>query len=109
MSRIAHYIYRIQPTRPAMLTEGPTAAEADCIERHFAYMQELADQGTLLLAGRTLNNDSSAFGIAIFRAESPAAARELMEHDPAIREGVMSVGLFPYRIALFNPEAASLE
>lgn len=27
MSEVTHYLYRIQPTRPAMLREGPSQAE----------------------------------------------------------------------------------
>ena len=96
------FLYRIQPTRVAMLTEGPTEREAAIVAEHFAYLQELAGKGTVLMAGRTLTTDDNAFGMVVFRAESEAQARELVRNDPAVRDGVMQAELFPYRIALWS-------
>lgn len=31
----AHYLYKIQPTRPAMLTEGTTPREEEIISQHY--------------------------------------------------------------------------
>jgi uncharacterized protein YciI len=94
------FLYRVQPTRPAMLTEGPTPREMESVSRHFEYLQGLTRRDIVLLAGRTLNTDPSSFGIVIFRAASEDEARVIMLADPAVREGVMSADLFPYRIAL---------
>ena len=96
----AEYLYRIQPTRPEMLAEGPTPEEAARIAEHFAYLKNLTEAGAVLLAGRTLNTDPTAFGIVLFRADSEAAARRIMEDDPAVHAGVMRAELFPFRIAL---------
>ena len=96
------FLYRIQPTRLAMLAEGPTAREAAILAEHFACLQELAGKGTVLMAGRTLTTDENAFGIVVFRAESEAQAQELVRNDPAVRDGVMRAELFPYRIALWS-------
>jgi uncharacterized protein YciI len=100
LSNITHYLYRIQPARPAMLSEGPTEAEAAIVAQHFGYLKDLAEQGVVVLAGRTLNTDPSSFGIIILRADTEATARGIMEDDPAVRQGVMRAELFPYRIAL---------
>jgi uncharacterized protein len=70
-----------------------------------SHLQQLLAAGTLLMAGRTTNNDERTFGIAILVAESEAKARELMQNDPAVRHGVMRAELFPYRIALWSPDA----
>ena len=94
------YLYRIQPTRPEMLVEGPTSEEERVVSEHFAYLQELTERGVVLLAGRTLNTDPSSFGIVIFHAPSDEDALEIMRNDPAMRQGVMQGKLFPYRIAL---------
>lgn len=96
------FLYRIRPTRPAMLAEGPTEREAEIVGQHFEYLRRLVDEGIVLMAGRTLNTDESAFGIAIFVADSPEAAEALMRADPAVAQGVMSAELFPYRIALWS-------
>jgi uncharacterized protein len=94
------FLYRVQPTRPAMLTEGPTPRETESVGRHFEYLQDLTRRDIVLLAGRTLNTDPSSFGIVIFRAASENEARALMLADPAVRDGVMRAELFPCRIAL---------
>ncbi len=100
MAEVTHYLYRIQPTRLEMLMQGPTPAEAEIISRHFAYLQQLTEQGVVVLAGRTLNTDERSFGIVIMRADSEEAARDVMEHDPAVAHQVMRAELYPYRIAL---------
>lgn len=95
------YIYRIQPVRPQMLIES-TAAEDEAVAAHFDYLQNLTTAGTVKLAGRTLNTDSSSFGIIIFEAESETAAQALVENDPAVAARVFRAELFPYRVALVN-------
>ena len=97
---MAQYLYRIQPTRAAMLTEGPTEGEAALVSAHFNYLKALVEQGVVILAGRTLNTDPSSFGIIIFNADSDDSARALVDADPAVSGGVMRAELFPYRVAL---------
>ena len=99
------YLYRIQPTRPAMLTEGPTEAESAAVGEHFAYLQQLTDAGQVLMAGRTTTADEHAFGLVVFSAGSDAEAHVLMNADPAVRQGVMQATLFPFRIALWSTAA----
>jgi len=93
------FLYEIRPTRPAMLTEGPTEEEAAVLSDHARYVERLAEQGVVELAGRTQNTDETAFGIVIFRAPGEAAARAIMLEDPAVKHGLMSAVLFPYRVA----------
>lgn len=97
---MTQFLYQIRPTRPEMLTQGPTPDETAAVERHFAYLKDLTERGIVLMAGRTLNSDAESFGICVFRAEDEAAARRIMEGDPAVAGGVMSAQLFPYRVAL---------
>lgn len=94
------YLYRIQPSRAALLTDGPTSEEERSIAMHFEYLKALTESGTVILAGRTLNTDESSFGIVVYRAENDAAARTIMEGDPAVAAGVFRARLFPYRVAL---------
>jgi uncharacterized protein YciI len=100
MSDNTQFLYRIQPTRPEMLVEGLTEAESRITAEHFQYLSGLKEQGIVILAGRTLNTDPTSFGIVILNAETEAAAREIMNNDPAVAQGVMSAMLFPYRVAL---------
>ena len=100
MAEVTQYLYKIQPTRLEMLTQGPTPEEATIVAQHFAYLKDLTEQGVVVLAGRTLNNDASTFGIVILNAESEAFARNIMNNDPAVKNGVMRAELYPYRIAV---------
>ena len=94
------YLYKIQPTRPDMLSAGPTDEEAKIVSHHFNYLKRLRDEGIVLLAGRTLNTDPSSFGIVIFQANNEIEAQTIMDNDPAVNQGVMRAKLYPYRIAL---------
>ncbi len=94
------FIYRIQPTRPEMLAEGPTAAEESAVGEHFAYLEKLTKSGIVLLAGRTLTSDALTFGIVVFAAESGVEAEKVVRRDPAVEKGVMKAELFPFHVAL---------
>jgi uncharacterized protein YciI len=89
-----------KPTRREMLIET-TVEEDEIIDQHFAYMEELTEKGVVLLVGRTLNTDETSFGMTIFEAEDATVAREIMENDPAVKSGMMTATLFPFR-ATFN-------
>ena len=80
-----------------MVTRGPTDEEASILSDHVNYLEDLTRQGVVLVFGRTQNNDSSTFGIVIFRAESEDAARSIMNNDPAVKKGIMRAELFPYK------------
>ena len=51
------YLYKIQPVRPDMLTEGSTESESKTVSEHFDYLKDLTEKGTVMLAGRTQNTD----------------------------------------------------
>ncbi|MYD08969.1 MAG: hypothetical protein F4X02_02900 [Chloroflexi bacterium] len=97
------YIYRIQPVRPAMLAEGPTEEEARVTAEHFAYLKQLMADGSLILAGRTLNSDYSAFGIAIFEARDDEHMRQITAADPGVAKKLFRAEWHRYRIALHAP------
>ena len=96
------FLYRIQPTRLGMLTDGPTEREAAIVGEHFSYLEDLVAKGRVLMAGRTLTADESTFGIVVFVAPSQAHAQELVRNDPAVLHGVMRAQLFPYHVALWS-------
>lgn len=100
MPELQEFIFVIRPTRLEMLTEGPTEREAGIIGEHFGYLKGLTEQGVMAFVGRTLNADAETFGIAVFRAASVHEARGIMLCDPAVRQGVMSATLYPFKIVL---------
>jgi uncharacterized protein YciI len=87
-----------------MLSQGPTPDEEARVSEHFQYLKALLEGGQLILAGRTLNTDPLSFGIVILRAESDDAARQIMEKDPAVSNGVMHAELYPFRVALIEKQ-----
>ncbi|MGE5673273.1 MAG: YciI family protein [Mycobacterium leprae] len=95
------WLYVLRPTRAGM-PEDPTPEESAAVGRHFEYLQSLLAAGRLIIAGRTLEEES--FGIAVFEAESEEEARVIVSGDPAVREGVMTAVLHPYRVALLRGE-----
>ncbi len=104
MSDEMQFLYKIQPTRSEMLSEESTPEEDRIISEHFAYLKNLRDKGMLILAGRTQNTDPSSFGIVIFKAADEDEAKQIVDNDPAVSEGVMHAELYPYRVALITEE-----
>jgi len=102
------FIYQLRPTRMEMLSEGPTEREAAVVAEHFAYLQDLLGQQVVLLAGRTRTTDEQTFGIVVFEADSDGSARQIMENDPAVNEGIMSARLFPFGVALWSETGPQL-
>src|SRR6266705_3144097 len=92
-----------------MLTKGSTELESLIVSEHFNYLKRLAEDGVVILAGRTQNTDYSSFGIVVFKAETIEAAREIMLNDPAVKNKVFRAELFPYKTSLFNPNNIFLE
>ncbi len=96
------FLCQLRPLRAAMLDEGPTPREQEAVEKHFAYLQDLAGRGVVLVAGRTLTRGADAFGICVLRADSEDTARAIVEADPAVKAGVMSARLYPFHVALLG-------
>lgn len=83
------YIYRIQLTRPAMLTEGATPEKQAVMSAHAEHLDHLAQQGVAWLVGRTLVSTEAALGITISRSLSPhPAVRRILTDQPAWRAAV---------------------
>ncbi len=99
MSNYQHHIFQLRATRTAMLTEAPTEDESRIVGEHFHYLMELAAAGKIGLIGRTVNNDETTFGLVLINSGTETDAREIMENDPVVKEGVMTGQLFPFRQA----------
>jgi uncharacterized protein len=94
------FLYKLQLVRKDMLRTGPTESEQAVVVEHFAYLQNLHAQGVIIFVGRTLNIDENAMGLAVFRAESEDAARRIMSSDPAVKKGLMTATLYPFKVVL---------
>ena len=69
---------------------------------HFNRLKKLKEDGILILAGRTLNDDEKQFGIVIYEASSEKEAKSIATEDPAVKQGIMTAEVYPYRIALIK-------
>ena len=93
------WIYLIHPPRDdfaATMTE----AEEEAWGRHWARIQRLYADGSVILVGPTLGRVNT--GICIFEAPDEPAARAFMEADPAIAEGFARGELRPMRVSLLR-------
>jgi uncharacterized protein YciI len=90
------FAYVIRPSRTSFPADA-TDAERDLIGEHFEHLKELHQRGVVALAGRCAD---ATFGIVIFRAQNETSARQLMQADPAVRDGLFIAQLHPFRIAL---------
>ncbi len=97
---VPEFLYKLQLARGDMLRTGPTPQEQAVVAEHFAYLQDLAVKGVMILVGRTLTTDENTMGLAIFRAESEDAARQIMNGDPAVKRGIMTASLYPFKVVL---------
>jgi hypothetical protein len=100
MPDMQQFITILKPTRPEMLSEGPSPFEEQTVSDHFDYLEKRVKKGIVLLAGRTLTEDEHTFGIVIFQAEDMKSAKDLAANDPAIINGVMRAEVLPFRISL---------
>jgi len=72
------------------------------VGEHFNYLKSLNEKGIAILVGKSdydIDNPDN-FGMCIFQAENMDAAKELMNNDPCILNGVMYAELHPFRIVL---------
>lgn len=93
-----HFLIQYRPPR-ATFVDDATAQESAVIEQHFRYLKSLQSDGRLQLAGRI---EDGRLGIALIEAVDEANARQIMEMDPAVREGVFSAEVHPFQVALIG-------
>jgi uncharacterized protein YciI len=96
---MAEWIYFIHPPREDFAATM-TDAEKACWGRHWARIQELYAEGTIILVGPTLGPRNT--GICVFEAPDEAAALEIMNGDPTIAEGFARGELRPFKVSLLR-------
>lgn len=92
------FIYFIRPHKENF-AENMTEEEGEIMGVHFEYLKGLLESGTLILAGP---ETTGKFGIAVIEAESESDAREIMLNDPAVKSGIVSPELYPFRVSLLK-------
>jgi len=92
------FIYVLKPQRLSLVDDA-SAEEEERLGEHFEYLQRALEEGMLILAGPCLDGE---FGVVVFRAPTEQAAVEFMEGDPAVKQGLMTAELFPFRVSLMG-------
>lgn len=95
------YVLRLVPR----LRDEKNWTEADnaAVGRHFRRLQQLHKEGKVVLAGKTSDDaDEGQFGVVILEVSSEEEARRIMGEDDAVRAGIMTARLFPFRVALIR-------
>ena len=96
------YLYVLKLRQDLFDANNWTAKENKIVEEHFNRLKKMLEEGSLVLAGRTLNMDPEGLGIVIFKAGTEEEAKEIAANDPAVKAGIMSAKVFPYRTALIK-------
>ena len=96
---MAEWIYFLHPPREDFAATM-TDEEQRVWGEHFTRLQRMMAEGVLVLAGPTLGRVNT--GIAVFEAEDEAAARTVMEEDPAIASGIATGELRGFSTALLR-------
>jgi uncharacterized protein YciI len=85
-------------------------SDSEIAEQHYAYIQNLKDQGKLMGAGSARDADGSRFmdgedqagGLIVVRGESLAEADALARTEPYCREGQRSIKVIPWQRTWFE-------
>jgi uncharacterized protein len=96
------FIYVLKLIPRLFNEENWTSEDENFVTEHFERLKTFRDQGTVILAGRTMNEEEHAFGIVVFEAESEEEAEEFMKEDPAVKNGIMTGKLYPYHVAMLK-------
>lgn len=96
---MSEWIYFLHPPRNNFAATM-TDEENEVWGRHFERLKRFHAEGKIILVGPTLGETNT--GIAIFEAPDEAAARRIMEADPAIAGGFVRGELRPFRVSLLR-------
>jgi len=90
------FIYMLRPKSRSLIDETTPEEEARLGE-HFEYLERALVDGKLILAGPCLDGE---FGVVLLRAATDDEALVFMQRDPAVRHGLMTAELHPFRVSL---------
>jgi len=98
MAEMPTFVYMVKLVRREMFERMPLEEEV-IIDEHFEYLKRGSAEGRVILAGRCEDRE---FGIVVFRAASEEEAKDFMKNDPAVKKGVTTAELHPFRVALIE-------
>ncbi|MBK7957117.1 MAG: hypothetical protein IPK03_02810 [Bacteroidetes bacterium] len=74
------------------------------IESHFSYLKSLHKEGKATFVGRTDYplDHADLFGICVLEVEGELEAKEIMQNDPAVKNGIMHAKIHPFKTIFSN-------
>jgi uncharacterized protein YciI len=96
------FIYVLHLVKAMQDSAAWTPDKMKIVEVHFANLQKLLAEGKLILAGKTSTPLDKTFGIVVYEADSFEEAKIIAENDPAVKEKIMTVEVYPYNVALMR-------
>lgn len=93
-----HFLRIIRPVNDWTNREM-SEREQELMSEHFIYMKQKFDEGKVLLAGRC---EDKSMGVSIWEVGTREEAEEIINNDPAVKAGIISVEIKDYRISLFG-------
>lgn len=96
------YVLKLQPDYK--IENNWTQAVNETVGKHFNYLKDLTNKGTVIMAGRSdyeVSNEN-VFGIVIFEAATAEEATKIMQGDPAVIGKIMTAELHPFSVALMR-------
>ncbi|MGD8397557.1 MAG: YciI family protein [Anaerolineae bacterium] len=102
----SQFIYVFEAVRPELITDPGAWTDEDIriAEDHVDYLRRATEEGTVIMAGRSLDGKGPA--LVVFEADSLEDARRFMARDPFVAEGLMRANVHPFRAALLRQPLA---
>jgi len=95
------FLYRLLPPRPTF-AQDMSQAEAEVMERHVGYWQDLLGRDVALVFGPVLDPEEQ-WGLGVLDLDDEQAARAIGESDPAVQSGTCSYEVAPMELAQSEP------
>ena len=95
------FVYKLIPPRPTF-AQDMTDAEREIMTRHVGYWLERLDDGEVVVFGPVQEADRT-WGLGVLETDDEAAARALVDADPAIASGMATMELSPMPAAHVRP------
>jgi uncharacterized protein YciI len=97
------FVCLLRPAFDSRFMAGASPEQRALVDQHGEYLLGLAEQGTLVLAGRCWDGP---VGIVIVTAEDEAAARAILAADPSLVAGLQSAEIYPFSIFAGPPRGS---
>ena len=88
------FAYVVRPAFDQTFLARASDEQRRVFEQHGEWLEARFAEGTVRFAGRCYDGP---FGMVVLEAANEREARELMEQDPSIRDGVQSAELYPFK------------